>query len=68
MAAGLADLYNERHDRIRDAVADVRDADTAAWLVEVLSAGIGMKESIGVPMPDVDRLHDTILTALDSLA
>ena len=67
VAAGLADLYRERHDRIRDALSDAQDADTAAWFVEALSQGIGIKESTGLPLPDAGRLHDTILTALRSL-
>ena len=60
VAAGLADLARERHERIRDAMAEARDPDTAAWLVEALSQGIGIKESSGLPLPDADRLHDTI--------
>jgi AcrR family transcriptional regulator len=63
VAAGLAILYGERHQRIRDAVADVRDPDTTAWLIAALSGGIGMKESAGLPLPDTDRLHDAISDA-----
>jgi len=67
VAAGLADLARERHERIRDAMAEARDPDTAAWFVEALSQGIGIKESSGLPLPEADRLHDTILAALRSL-
>jgi AcrR family transcriptional regulator len=67
VAAGLADLARERHERIRDAMADARDPDTAAWFVETLSQGVGIKESSGLPRPDADRVRDTILTALNSL-
>ena len=67
VAAGLANLYGERDARIRDAMADVRDPDTAAWLVGVLSAGIGTKESTGLPLPDADRLHATLVAVLRAL-
>ena len=48
-------------------MADVRDPDTAAWLVGVLSAGIGTKESTGLPLPDADRLHATLVAVLSAL-
>jgi len=67
VAAGLASLYLERHARIRDAVSGVADPDTAAWLVAALSAGIGMRESTGLPLPDHDRLHTALLAALRGL-
>ena len=67
VAAGLASLYLERHARIRDAVSGVADPDTAAWLVAALSAGIGMRESTGLPLPDHDRLHAALLAALRGL-
>jgi AcrR family transcriptional regulator len=67
VAAGLASLYGERDGRIRDAMADVHDPDTAAWLVGVLSAGIGTKESTGLPLPDADRLHATLVAVLRAL-
>src|SRR5262249_31714292 len=31
VAAGMAELYAERHERIRDAASDLPDPDTAAW-------------------------------------
>jgi AcrR family transcriptional regulator len=68
VAAGLASLYRERHARIRESMSAVRDADTAAWLVAVLTAGIGAKESTGLPLPDADRLHDTLVAVLRALA
>jgi AcrR family transcriptional regulator len=67
VAAGLDDLYSQRHARIRDAAAEVDDPDVAAWLIEVLSAGIGMKEAAGAPMPDATRLSATLLAALRGL-
>jgi AcrR family transcriptional regulator len=67
VAAGMADLYRERHLRIRDVTADLADPDTAAWLVAALSAGIGMKEASGVAMPDRDRLKATIWAAVEGL-
>jgi AcrR family transcriptional regulator len=67
VAAGLASLYDDRHARIRDAMSDTRDPDTAAWLVAVLTAGIGSKESAGLPLPDADRLHATLLAVVRAL-
>jgi AcrR family transcriptional regulator len=68
IAAGLADLYRERHERIRDAMGTIRDADTAAWLVSALTGGLGMKESTGLPLPDAERLRDSLLAALNGVA
>lgn len=67
VAAGLAELYEERLGRIRDAMAELRDPETAAWLVAALTGGIGMKESSRLPLPDADRLHAAILGALRGL-
>ena len=67
VATGLAGLYGERHERIRDAMADARDPDMAAWLIAVLSAGIGAKESAALPLPEADRLRDTMLAVLHGL-
>jgi AcrR family transcriptional regulator len=67
VAAGLASLYGERHERIRDAMSQARDPDTAAWLVGVLTAGIGMKESTDPPLPNADRLHAALLRVLRGL-
>ncbi len=67
VAAGLDRLYGERLDRIRDAMADVADPDTSAWLIAALSGGIGMRESAGMPMPDAARLHATIAAAMRGL-
>lgn len=68
VAAGLAELYDERLVRIRDAmVDDARDPEMAAWLVAVLAGGIGMKESSQLPLPDADRLGAAVLAALRGL-
>lgn len=67
VAAGLAELYEERLGRIRDAMAELRDPETAAWLVAALTGGIGMKESSRLPLPDADRLRAAILGALGGL-
>jgi len=67
VAAGLADLYRERQQRIRDAMSLSRDPDTAAWLVGTISAGIGMKESTGLPLPDAEHLRVALLRALRDL-
>jgi AcrR family transcriptional regulator len=68
VAAGLASLYLERHARIRDAMSELADPDTAAWVLAALSAGIGMKEATGLPLPDAQRLSTTVLAAVDGLS
>jgi AcrR family transcriptional regulator len=67
VASGLAELYLERHERIRDAMAAARDPDTAAWLVAALTGGIGMKESTGLPRPTDDQLHAALLRIVNEL-
>jgi len=67
VASGLADLYRERHERIRDAMAMSRDPDTAAWLVGALTGGIGMKESTGPSRPADDRLRAALLRLINEL-
>jgi AcrR family transcriptional regulator len=67
VAAGLASLYLERHARIRDAMSELADPDTAAWVLAALSAGIGMKEATGLPMPDAQRLSTTVWAAVHGL-
>jgi AcrR family transcriptional regulator len=59
VAAGLALLYKERHERIRDtfATAELRDPGAAAWLIAVLTVGIGAQEAVARPRPDDERLH-----------
>ena len=67
VAAGLASLYLERHARIRDAMSELADPDTAAWVLAALSAGIGMKEATGLPLPDSKRLSTTVWSAVEGL-
>jgi hypothetical protein len=67
VAAGLAELYDERLDHIRDALAGTRDPDTAAWLVAALVGGIGMKEASGLSLPGADHLGAAILGALQGM-
>jgi AcrR family transcriptional regulator len=64
VAAGLSELYRERHARIREAMADLPDPETAAWIVAALTAGIGMKQSVGMPVPPKKRLAAGILSAI----
>jgi hypothetical protein len=61
-------LYMERHAHIRDAMSEAPDPDTAAWLVSALTAGIGMRESAGLPLPPARRLQATLLAAVLALA
>jgi AcrR family transcriptional regulator len=67
VAAGLAHLYGERLERIRDSMVDFADPETAAWLVAVIVAGIGVMQCVDQPMPDPQRLHDAIRAALCGL-
>ena len=67
VAAGLSSLYLERHARICDAMSGLVDPDAAAWVVTALSAGVGMKESAGLPLPETDRLTAAILAVLRGL-
>ena len=68
VAAGLAALYDERHRRTRDAISGMRDPDTTEWLMSTIMAGVGVKDSIGLPRPDTDRLAATLIDALAALA
>ncbi len=64
VAAGLAAFYRDRHERIRDAMGEVHDAESSAWIIAALTAGIGMREAANVPLPDHDRLGETIMAAI----
>jgi AcrR family transcriptional regulator len=68
VAAGLAALYDDRHARIRDAMAEMPDPDAAAWIVGVASGGIGMKEAAGLPRPDDERLRRALLGILRGMS
>lgn len=68
VAAGLAALYRDRHERTRDAVSAMRDPDTVAWLMSAIMGGTGLKDSIGLPRPTADRLADALVAALSALA
>jgi AcrR family transcriptional regulator len=65
VAAGLADLYQQRFSRISDAMQDADDPETAAWIVAALANGIGMREAARIALPRSDRLTAAILTALE---
>lgn len=64
VAAGLAELYRERHTRISDALAGLPDPDAGAFVIAALNAGIGMKEAVGVSKPRADHLARVIAAAL----
>lgn len=57
VAAGMADLYAERDAAIRAALSAHPDPEMAAWFLAALSAGIGMKEAVGLPLPDPGRFR-----------
>lgn len=57
VAAGMADLYAERDAAIRAALAAHPDPETTAWFLAVISAGIGTKEAVGLPLPDPERFR-----------
>jgi AcrR family transcriptional regulator len=67
VAAGLIDLYQQRHAQTRDAMSGLADPDTAAVVVAALTAGIGAKEAAGLSLPDADRLTATLLAAVNGL-
>jgi AcrR family transcriptional regulator len=67
VASGLRSLYLERHARICEAMGEHADPDTATWVISALTAGVGMKESTGLPVPDARRLTTTIVAVLDGL-
>ena len=67
VAAGLGSLYRERYAAIRDGMSTMRDPDTAAWLVGVLTVGIGAKEFDGLPLPEPERLHAALVAILRAL-
>ena len=64
VAAGLAELQQERHHLIRRTAEDFPDPQAVAWLIAVIEAGIGMCEAAGVPTPDRDRVEATLIAAL----
>jgi AcrR family transcriptional regulator len=66
--AGLGELYRDRHQRIREATSEVPDPETVAWIIAALSAGIGMKESVGMPLPPKSRLAAGILAAVEGMS
>jgi AcrR family transcriptional regulator len=68
VAAGLAMLYRERHERTRDAISAMRDPDTTAWLMSTIMGVVGLKDSIGLPPPDAERLAAALVDALTALA
>lgn len=67
VASGLATIYQDRHERIRDAMADAKDPDTAAWIIAALTAGFGTKESTGLRSPDSDRLNAALVVLVKGL-
>ena len=64
VAVGLAELYGQRRARIRDAMVHVPDPDLTAWLVGVLSFGIGASEAAGLPFPGEERMRAALLASL----
>jgi AcrR family transcriptional regulator len=68
VAGGLALLYRERTERMRDAFVAMRDPEAVAWLVGALIGGVGMKDAMGLPRPDPDRLGAALRAALAALA
>jgi AcrR family transcriptional regulator len=60
VAAGMADLYAERDAAIRAALSDHPDPETTAWFLATISAGVGMKEAMGLPPPDPERFRAAV--------
>jgi AcrR family transcriptional regulator len=67
VAAGMAELYSERHERIRDVATELSDPETAAWVIEALAAGIGMRQSSLLAQPQDDRLAAALLAVMQGL-
>ena len=64
VAAGMAELYAERHLAIRTAMSQASDPDVMAFVIAALTVGIGMKEAVGVPVPEAGPWHDAITAML----
>jgi len=54
VAAGMAELHRTRGSWIVESLGDVEDAETIAFVVSALSAGVGALESQQREPPDVD--------------
>jgi AcrR family transcriptional regulator len=67
VAAGLTFLYRERTERMRDALAPMRDPETVAWIMGALIGGIGMREAIGLEPPSQERLAAALVGAFGAL-
>jgi AcrR family transcriptional regulator len=68
VATGMRELYVDRHAAIRSAIADdVPDPDTAAWIIALIDAGVGMKNALGDEPPDHQRFLATLQSMLASL-
>jgi AcrR family transcriptional regulator len=68
VAAGLAFLYRERTERMRDALSGMRDPETVAWLMGALIGGTGTREAIGLGPPSTERLAAALVSAFAALA
>ncbi|MDA8046482.1 MAG: helix-turn-helix domain containing protein [Actinomycetota bacterium] len=68
VAAGLAEFYLDRHKRITEAASESTDPDTAAWVITYLQGGIGLKEAVGLPLPQRSRLRRALAAATEALA
>ena len=59
--AGMAALDAERFAAVAERLQGRSgDADVIAWLVLALASGIGMREAIGVRVPDLARLEPVV--------
>jgi TetR/AcrR family transcriptional repressor of nem operon len=68
VAAGLAELYADRHARIRASMSGRSDPEILTWLVTTLAAGVGARESAGVAMPDTRRVRSALLAVLECVS
>jgi AcrR family transcriptional regulator len=60
VAAGLREMYAERHLRIQDAMDPSDDPGAAALIIAALTLGIGMHEAASIPLVDDTRLDSAI--------
>jgi AcrR family transcriptional regulator len=60
VAAGMAELYEERDRTIRAAMKGARSPEAMAFIIAALSAGVGSKEATGVKLPPIGPWRDTM--------
>jgi len=60
VAAGIEEIHETRSAGIVDSLDGVGDAETIAFVISALSAGVGVQESHQRELPDVDAWRRTV--------